>query len=133
MSMKKMTQFFLFKDGFFLRFFMYLLYSTLLSRPPLRFHCVGGCWDRTQDSCDFGICCQTLYPHFMHFRPHLNNNSATSHPHLTTSHPHPATSHLHSATSHPQLGYILSTLGYISSTLSYISSTLGCISSTVKI
>ncbi len=28
--------------------------------PPLRFHCVGGCWDRTQDSCDFGIGCQTL-------------------------------------------------------------------------
>ncbi len=30
--------------------------------PPLRFHCVGGCWDRTQDCCDFGIGSQTLYP-----------------------------------------------------------------------
>jgi hypothetical protein len=23
--------------------------------PPLRFHCVGGCWDRTQDCCNFDI------------------------------------------------------------------------------
>ncbi len=36
-------------------------YSTLLHLPPLRFHCVGGgCWDRTQDCCDFGIDSQTL-------------------------------------------------------------------------
>ncbi len=41
-------------------FFMYVLYSTLLHHPPLRFPCVCGCWDRTQDSCDFGIGCQTL-------------------------------------------------------------------------
>jgi hypothetical protein len=27
----------------------YVLYSTLPHLPPLRFHCVGGCWDRTQD------------------------------------------------------------------------------------
>jgi hypothetical protein len=25
-------------------FFFYVLYSTLLPLPPLRFHCVGGCW-----------------------------------------------------------------------------------------
>ncbi len=25
-------------------FFVYVLYSTLLHLPPLRFHCVGGCW-----------------------------------------------------------------------------------------
>jgi hypothetical protein len=25
-----------------------LLYSPLLYLPPLRFHCVGGCWDQTQ-------------------------------------------------------------------------------------
>ncbi len=43
-------------------FFKYVLYSTLLHLPPLRFHCVGGCWDRTQDSCDFGIGCQVLWP-----------------------------------------------------------------------
>jgi hypothetical protein len=44
----------------FLIFSMYVLHSTLLHLPPLRFHCVGGCWDRTQDSCDCGIGCQTL-------------------------------------------------------------------------
>jgi len=27
----------------------YVLYATLLHLPPLRFQCVGGCWDRTQD------------------------------------------------------------------------------------
>jgi hypothetical protein len=31
-----------------------LLYLTLLHLPPLRFHCVGGCWDRTQDYCNQG-------------------------------------------------------------------------------
>jgi hypothetical protein len=38
-----------FKQGDFLKFFYYVLYSTLLYLPPLRFNCVGGCWDRTQD------------------------------------------------------------------------------------
>ncbi len=42
------------------RFFSYVLYSTLLHLPPLRFHCVGGCWDRNQDCCDFGTGSQTL-------------------------------------------------------------------------
>ncbi len=28
-------------------FLLFVLYSTLLHLPPLRFHCVGGCWDRT--------------------------------------------------------------------------------------
>jgi hypothetical protein len=41
-------------------FFFCVLYSTLLHLPPLRFHCVGGCWDRTQDCCDFGIGSQPL-------------------------------------------------------------------------
>ncbi len=31
--------------------FFYVLNSTLLHLPPLRFHCVGGCCDRTQDCC----------------------------------------------------------------------------------
>jgi hypothetical protein len=44
----------------FLDFFMHVLYSTLLHLQSLRFHCVGGCWDKTQDSCGFGIVCQTL-------------------------------------------------------------------------
>jgi hypothetical protein len=38
----------------------YVRYSTLLHLPPLRFHCAGGCWDRTQDCCDVGIDSQTL-------------------------------------------------------------------------
>ncbi len=34
-------------------FVMYILSPTLLHLPPLRFHCAGGCWDWTQDCCDF--------------------------------------------------------------------------------
>jgi hypothetical protein len=34
--------------------------STLLHLPPFIFCCVGGCWDQTQDCCDFGIGSQTL-------------------------------------------------------------------------
>jgi hypothetical protein len=48
------------KWGFFGFFFFYVRYSTLLHLPPLRFHCVGGCWDIIQDCCDFGIDSQTL-------------------------------------------------------------------------
>jgi hypothetical protein len=44
--------------GGFFGFFC-VLYSTLLHLPSLRFHCVGGCWDRIQDCCDFGIGSQT--------------------------------------------------------------------------
>ncbi len=38
------------KNWFFLNFlkFYYFLYSTLLHLAPLRFRCVRGCWDRTQ-------------------------------------------------------------------------------------
>jgi hypothetical protein len=52
-----------FNKGGFFGFFSSVLYSTLLHLPPLRFHgfhCVGECWDRTPDSCDFCIDCQTL-------------------------------------------------------------------------
>ncbi len=48
------------RGDFFGFFFLCVLYSTLLHLPPLRFHCVGGCWDRTQDSFDFCIASQTL-------------------------------------------------------------------------
>jgi hypothetical protein len=53
------------KGDFFGSFlFMYDIYdiffSTLLHLPHLRFHCVEGCWDRTQDSCDYDIDYQTL-------------------------------------------------------------------------
>jgi hypothetical protein len=43
-------------------FFLSLLYSTLLHLPPIRFHCVGGCWDQSGDSCDFNISSQMLSP-----------------------------------------------------------------------
>jgi hypothetical protein len=45
---------------YFYFLFFYVRYSTLLHLPPLRFHCVGGCWDPTQDCFDFGIYSQTL-------------------------------------------------------------------------
>ncbi len=37
------------------RDFVYVLYSTLLHLPTLRFHYARGGWDRTQNCCDFGI------------------------------------------------------------------------------
>ncbi len=44
------------KQGDFWIFnFFYELYLTLLHLPRVRFHYVGGCWDRAQDFCDFGI------------------------------------------------------------------------------
>ncbi len=45
--------------GFF--FCLSTIFNTASSNA-LRFHCVGGCWDRTQDSCEYGIGCQTLQP-----------------------------------------------------------------------
>jgi hypothetical protein len=41
-------------------FIFFVLYSTLLHLPPLRFHCADGCWDRTQDCCIWCIGSQTL-------------------------------------------------------------------------
>ncbi len=43
--------------GIFFEFFkMYSVHnSTLLHPSTIRFECVGGCWDRTQDCCDYGI------------------------------------------------------------------------------
>ncbi len=40
----------------------------MLHLPPLRFHCVRWCWDRNQDSCDFGI----GYPIFAN-KKHMRN------------------------------------------------------------
>ncbi len=37
------------KGHYFEFFSFYVQYSTLLHLPPLKFHCVGGCWDRTQE------------------------------------------------------------------------------------
>ncbi len=56
----------------FKKFFFDVLYLTLLHLMPLRFHCVGGCWDWTlQDCCDLVVGSQTLY------------HSARSHPHIS--------------------------------------------------
>jgi hypothetical protein len=38
----------------------FVLYSALLHLPPLRFRCANGCWDRTQDRCNWCIGSQTL-------------------------------------------------------------------------
>jgi hypothetical protein len=40
-------------------FFFRTIFSTL-HLPPLRFHCADGCWDRTQDRCNWCIGSQTL-------------------------------------------------------------------------
>jgi hypothetical protein len=101
--------------GICLIFFIHVILFNTVHLPPIRYHCVRGCWDRTQASCDYGLGCLS---DALAARLHLIRYSATSHPHSATSHPH-------STTSHPLLGYISSTLGYISSTLGYISSTLG--------
>ncbi len=47
-------------SNYFVNSFYSVLYSILHHLPSLRFHCVGGCWDRTQDGCDFDIGSWTL-------------------------------------------------------------------------
>jgi hypothetical protein len=75
--------------GVFWIFFLYVLYSIQHcficgpSIPGCR-----GCWDQTQDYCDFGIGSQML-------------DSVRSHPHSAKSHQHSARSHPHSVRSHP--------------------------------
>ncbi len=55
--------------SFFPFFFLCALFnSTLLHLPPLRFHCVRGYWDGSQDCCDFGLIARR------------SNHSARSHP-----------------------------------------------------
>jgi hypothetical protein len=56
-------------------FLVYLIQHCL-------FHCVDGCWDRTQDCCNCGAGSQTLC------------NSAISHPHSARSQLHSARSYL---------------------------------------
>jgi hypothetical protein len=50
--------FYIFFGGIF--FFLLVQYSALLHLPLLRFHCADGCWDRTQDRCNWCIGSQTL-------------------------------------------------------------------------
>ncbi len=67
----------------------YVRYSTLFHlAAPLGFHCVGGCWDRTQYCSDLTLIVRR------------SKHSARSHPLSATPHPHSARSHPHSATSH---------------------------------
>jgi hypothetical protein len=54
------TMAFYFISGIYFGFFVYVRYSTLLHLLPLRFHCVGGCWDLAHDFCDFAVGSQTL-------------------------------------------------------------------------
>ncbi len=49
-----------FKVDFFGFFLFYVRYTTLLHLPPLRFHCVGGCWDRNKNCGYLVIDSQTL-------------------------------------------------------------------------
>ncbi len=107
------------KGGFFEEFlgnsFLNFIQHCFICRP-LRFHCVGGCWDRTRDYCDLGSGSQRR-----------SNHSGTSHPYLARSHPksagphsqsdrsHPnfASSHPHSAETHPHSAETLTRLGYL--------------------
>ncbi len=87
--------------------FFNVIYATLLHLSPLRFHCVGGCWDRTHDCCDFGICSRnavTTRLDLIHGSPRSHPRLARSHPRLARSHPHSTRSHPHSARSHPRQG-----------------------------
>jgi hypothetical protein len=45
--------YFYYEEGFLWSFCV--LYSAQLHLPPLRFHCVGGCWNWSQDCCDLSI------------------------------------------------------------------------------
>ena len=106
---------------------MYILYSTLLYLPPLRFHCVGGCWDEAQDCGDFGSGTWAVtVRHSNQSAIDLIKHSARSHPHPAKSHPHSAPDCIYTqlqissairlglihnlARSHPQFGQILSTI-----------------------
>jgi hypothetical protein len=40
--------------------FLFVQYPALLYLPPLGFHCADGCWDRTQDRCNWCIDSQTF-------------------------------------------------------------------------
>jgi hypothetical protein len=110
------------KRGFFVFFFLCTLFN-LLYLPPLRFHCVGGCCDRTQNCCDVGIDSQML-------------STVNSKPGQISFTLRQISSTLRQISStlgqiSPKLGQISSKFCKISSTLRQISSTIGQISSTL--
>ncbi len=84
------------------------------SSAALRFHCAWGCWNWTQDCCDFGIGSQSSnhsarsHPQtqldLIHSRLDLIHYLARSHPLSARSHSHSARSYPHSARSHPHWG-----------------------------
>ncbi len=74
----------LFLEGNFIFIFMYALFPL----PSPRFHCVGGCWDRTQDCCNFVIDSQTLKKplgDLIHYLARSHPHSARSHTQLASS------------------------------------------------
>jgi hypothetical protein len=94
-------------DYFWIFYFLYVRYSTLLQLPPFRFHCVGGCWDRTQDCCDFGIlqpAALTTWLDLIHTWLDLIHSWLDLIHKLARFHPHLARSHPLLARSHPQIG-----------------------------
>jgi hypothetical protein len=44
----------IYKGGYIFFYFLSTFFNTL-HLPPLGMHCVGGCWDRTQNCCDFAL------------------------------------------------------------------------------
>ncbi len=103
--------FYIFWGDFFF-FFLFVQYSALLHLPLLRFHCADGCWDRTQDRCNWCIGSLTTRLDLIHHqaRSHpltrldLIRNQARSHPqHQARSHPHTRLDLIcNQARSHPQ-------------------------------
>ncbi len=106
----------------FSTFYVYVLYSTLFHLSPLRFHCVGGCWDwRTVATSALEV---TRSNHSARSHP----ISARSHPLSARSHPLSARSHPHSARSHPHSVSLIHTrLDFIHSWLDLIHTRLDLI------
>ncbi len=106
--------FFFFVTGIFWTFLCNLF--KLLHLPPLTFHCVGGCWDRTQTVATLALAVRRSsysarsHPHsaidLIHHSARSHPNSARSYPHSARSHPHSAGSHPHSTRYHPHLAIL---------------------------
>jgi hypothetical protein len=51
-----------------------VLYSTLLHLPPLKFHLVGGCWDRTQECATLALAVRRSTICSCEYHYHLTKN-----------------------------------------------------------